>query len=135
MDKFLRILFAFLVVIGATGAELRLPQEAAQVDMDCTLSPDGTCPCGMPMPQRGPQPCNTSIPSPVAAPTRTVAAVAECATAADQVAREPKPWPAAWALLPRLEDERAMAPEPLRVDTGPPLLASERTAQLRVFRI
>lgn len=135
MDRFLRILFALLVAIGATGAELRLPQESVRMDMDCGVSADGTCPCGMPMPGRSPQPCNTSAPSPVAVPTRTVTAVIECATAADRRVHEPRPWPASWIVLPRFEDEKWMASEPIPVDTGPPLLASQRTARLRVFRI
>lgn len=134
MDRLLRILFALLVAIGATGAELRLPQGMAPIEMDCQSS-NGTCPCGMPMPLRGPQPCNTSVPSPVAVPTRTFSTVIEYATSADRAVEEPRPWPATWALLPRFEDEKWMVSEPVPMDTGPPLLASERSARLRVFRI
>ena len=122
-----------MFALGAVGAELRLPQDAARMDMDCIPNADGTCPCGMPMP--GPQPCNISIPSPLAVPARAITAVVEYATSADQVLPEPKPWPAAWAVLPRFEDAPWAASEPIPVDTGPPLLASERITRLRVFLI
>lgn len=134
MRRFIYCLFALLVVIGATGAELQLPQETAPVAMDCQPS-GGICPCGMPMPQRGPQPCNTSVPSSMAVPTPKVTAVGESATSANQTVREPKPWPAAWTLLALLQDERTMASEPIPLDAGPPLLVSERLARLRVYLI
>lgn len=131
MDHLLRILLAFFVTIGATGGALRLPQTAVQVEMDCDVNPDGSCPCGMPMPQ----PCNTSVPSPIGVPTRSVTTIVESVTAADQVLQEPRPWPSAWNLQPRLRDEKGTRAEPIPVDTGPPLLASERATHLRVFRI
>lgn len=132
MDRFLRILLAVLVAIGATGAELQPPHAPMPMNMECPVLPDGTCPCGMPMPEPGP--C-VVIPSPVMAPLRTAIAVVEYATAADRVAVEPKPWPATWVLVPRSADERRVSREPIPVDTGPPLLASERSAHLGVFRI
>lgn len=132
MDRFLRILFALLVVIGATGAELRLPQESVAAEMDCPVSADGTCPCGMPMPE--PRPC-TSIPSPVAPPSRTVSVVVAQAAAADPVPVEPKPWPRTWESDWSEPALVRMSAEPIPCDTGPPLLASERSAHLGVFRI
>jgi hypothetical protein len=133
MDRLLRILFALLVAIGATGAELRLPQASFQVDMDCGPGADGTCPCGMPMP--GPEPCTITLPSPMAAPTRTVTAVSEPVATADPAGPEPKPWPPTSLMLPLCEGAQPMLPEFRVLDTGPPLLASERAARLRVFRI
>jgi len=131
MDRLLRILFALLVVIGATGAELRLPE--SRPDMDCPVSADGTCPCGMPMPT--PQSCGHSLPSPGVAPTRAVSVLIECAASADRAMQEPRPWPAAWSLPPRLQNARYATLEVIPVDTGPPLPASERAARLRVFLI
>ena len=130
--RFLYCLFALVVAMVATGAELRLPEP---IQMDCGATEDGTCPCGMPMPERSPAPCSTSLPSPVAVPTQRIKAIIEYATSADQTALEPKPWPVSWTLLHRLDDEKWMASQPIPVDTGPPLLASERTALLRVFLI
>lgn len=132
MDRLLRILLALMVAIGATGAELQPPQASMPMNMECPVLPDGTCPCGMPMPEPGP--CIV-VPSPVMAPARSVSTVVEYATAADRVVVEPKPWPAAWALVPRIGDAKRVSLEPIPVDTGPPLLASERSAYLGVFRI
>jgi hypothetical protein len=132
MDRILRILLALLVAIGATGAELQPPQASMPMNMECPVLPDGTCPCGMPMPEPGP--C-VVIPSPVMGPLRTAIAVVEYATAADRVAAEPKPWPATYVLAPWFVDERRVSREPIPADTGPPLLASERSAHLGVFRI
>jgi hypothetical protein len=131
MDHLLRILLAFFVAVSASGGELRLPQTSVQMDMDCELIPDGSCPCGMPMPQ----PCNMSVPAPMAVPSRSVTAIVESLAPADQVLHEPKPWPTAWTLVPRLGDEKGTRAEPIPVDTGPPPLPSERAARLRVFQI
>lgn len=123
MNRFLRILLALLVAIGAMGAEL--PPSRA-VRMDC----GGACPCGMPA-----QPCETSAPAPLGTPSRVVAVVAEHPATVERWAREPKPWPAEWAPLPRSWNTSRMTFLWLSVDTGPPLLASERAAQLEIFRI
>ena len=133
MNRFLRFLFALLVAIGATGAELQPPVRRA---MDCCpVGDEGPCPCGMPAPARGPQSCGSPAPAPVAPPVRAAAVVAEIAVAADTVVPEPLPWPAAWHLDHVALDEAQYQVEPIPVDTGPPLLASERSSRLRVFRI
>jgi len=131
MNLFFRILLAFALALGAAGAEPQAPERV----MDCPMSEGGTCPCGMPMPEKGPQPCGIALNAPVAPPVRRVTAVIESVTAADVIAREPLPWPDSWKVLSRLEDEKWRRSEPIPVDTGPPLLASERNAHLRVFLI
>jgi hypothetical protein len=132
MDRLLRFLLVVLVTLGVASAEVRLPEQKV---MDCPMSGAGTCPCGMPMPEKGPQPCGVFQTSPVTAPSRTLTAIIEYATTADRVTREPKPWPASWTVATPFEDEKLQRAEPLPVDTGPPLLASEFAARVRIFRI
>lgn len=132
MDRLLRIVLALLVTLGAIGAELQPPQASMPMDMECPVLPDGTCPCGMPMPEPGP--C-VVIPSPVMAPVRTMTVVVEYATAADRIAQEPHPWPVAWERSLASGEAKWIGIKPIPADTGPPPLASERTARLRVFRI
>ena len=138
MRRILYCIFALVMAIGATGTELRLPQV---VDTDCSISGDEACPCGMDMSRRGPQgpqqgaQCNTSVPSPATLPPRKLRTILEYATSADVTTSEPKPWPPSWTLLAQTKSLESRAPEATQVNTGPPLLASERSARLRVFRI
>jgi len=139
MDRLLRILCAFLVVLSATAAELRLPMDAAHSDRDCAASASEHCPCGMPMappvgPQPDPQLCCTTLPAPTTAPSGTTVAV-ERVISAELALPEPRPWPATWSLLPTFRDARSGLAGHGPVDTGPPLPASERVAHLGVFRI
>lgn len=132
MDRLIRILFALFLSVGITASEVRLP---VQRPMDCCATDeDGACPCGMPMP-KGTQPCGTNLPSPAAAPARAGTLVVEAVPSADRTNPEPRPWPAAWAVDPRLGAEGRRSAEPIPVDTGPPPLASERMSRLEVFRI
>ena len=130
MRRFFPALIALLVVLGAMGAELRLVETPAML---CCCGGSGHQSCGMP--QRSPHPCGNSIPAPVAAPSRTVAIVVEAVTTAQQRVKEPRPWSATWVWVTDFGPEASALGPVLPVDTGPPPLASERRAQLGVFRI
>ena len=131
--RFLYCLFALVVAIGATGAELRLPMDSVQMDMHCGASVEGTCPCGRPMPQRSPQPCNTAASTPVAVLARAVKTLTAVTLATDPRVAEPRPWPASWGLLSKTGTGSEMT---LRTEEArPPLLASVRSARLKVIRI
>ncbi len=129
MRRFLHPLFAFLVVLGVTGAELRLPEAPAAL---CSCGGSGS-PCGMP--QRSPQPCGTSAPSPLAAPVQPVAAVAEAVASTRLSQQPPRPWSETWAWVREFQAEAGVSKDVSARDPGPPLLASERVARLNIFRI